>query len=98
MKNLKKVALFSFAIIAVAAITFLTSSNELNIAKINSQVEVSITDNTQLASIDWANYDFNSIADAEKCGSGKCGDDKKKSDSKTDSKTETKSESKSGKA
>ena len=86
MKNLKKVVLGGFAVIAVVAISFFNSNSVQGVASTNSQEEV-IESSVQYASvIDWSDYDFNSSTEAEKCGSGKCGDDKKKAETKKDSK------------
>lgn len=80
MKNLKKVALLGFAVVAVVAISLFNSNSVSTVA--STQDEIAAASSVQLASvIDWSDYDFNSSTEAEKCGSGKCGDDKKKAES-----------------
>lgn len=89
MKNLKKVALISFATITVTAITFLSSDSEFNVLKSNDKEEVSATDNIQLTSIDWSDYDINTATSTEGSEAGKCGEEKKKSEAKTETKKES---------
>ena len=84
MKNLKKVVLGGFAVLAIVAISFLNTNNVQGVA--NSQEEVTESTVQYASVIDWSDYDFNSSTEAEKCGSGKCGDDKKEVETKKDSK------------
>ena len=86
MKNLKKVVLGGFAVVAVVAISFFSSNLDSSFASVDSQEEISASEVQYASVIDWSDYDFNSSTEAEKCGSGKCGDDKKKAETKKDSK------------
>ncbi|MCK5782588.1 MAG: hypothetical protein KAH10_08350 [Flavobacteriales bacterium] len=86
MKNLKKVVLMSFAIIAVTAITFVSSNATADNTEPKLNTELASIDNSQQINFDWSDYNLNSPFEAEKCGSGKCGDDKKKAETKKESK------------
>lgn len=86
MKNLKKAVLGGFAVVAVVAISFFSSNVVSNIASSNSQEEISASQVQYASVIDWSDYNFNSPTDAEKCGAGKCGDDKKKTEESKEAK------------
>jgi len=86
MKNLKKVVLGGFAVVAMVAISFFSFNSVSGFANVNSQDEVTASTVQYASVIDWSDYDFNSSTEAEKCGAGKCGDDKKKAETKKDSK------------
>ena len=86
MKNLKKVVLGGFAVLALVAISVFNTNTESSFVNANSQDEITSSTVEYASVIDWSDYDFDSSAEAEKCGSGKCGDDKKKAETKKESK------------
>ncbi len=100
MKNLKKLVFGSIAVLAVAAISFYSNNESKITASVNTQDEITASTVEYASVIDWSDYDFNSTTEAEKCGSGKCGGDKKaekKKDAKKcggDNKVDSKKDSK----